>query len=209
MPKMTIIYPSIRNDWMSKLADKSIERQTLKDIEVIKIDDPNISMAEATNIALDKATGELITWAMDDDIQMIEKCEILAMYADKYPEYDIFHAGHLAISKLGSLKRVRWPCDFDIEKFVAGERIVDSFTSAVRREKIGNVRFRGDFPRAQEFIFWYELYYKGLKFKRITLPVAIIREWGGTISSRYKQETLDEIEKARIEFSKGSYKCPK
>lgn len=202
---MSIIYPSIRNDWMSAIADDSIKYQTLKDIEVIKIDDPNLDCTQAENMGLDKAKGELITWAMDDDVQLLSKCEILAMYADKYPEYDIFYAGHIRIDEQGNFKNIFLPPPFDIEYFITHGNFVDSFVTTIRRERIGDIRFRADYPYTNEYLFWYELYLKGLQFKRINLPLAMLRQWNGARSSSCLQERYDELLKLRAEFGERFY----
>lgn len=182
------------------MADDSIKYQTLKDIEVIKITDPDISPGEVINIGLDKAQGELITWMYDDDVQMLEKCEILAMYADEYPKCDVFYGGQVIIDEKNKFSTVFTPPQFDIESFITTGNYISSVTTAVRREKIGNVRFRVDYPICDEFIFFYELYQRGARFKRIDVPLVFVRSWLDARTVKNHQAKVREHERMRTEF---------
>ena len=202
---MTIIFPSIRNNWMSKLADESVRYQTLKDIEIIKVTEPNLTTSKITNMALDRARGELITWAYDDDVLLLEKCEILAMYADKYKNFDVFYAGYIGIDKKNRFNKISSPPPFDIEYLTKYGNYIDTFSTAVRREKINGTRFREDYPIMAEYLFWFDLYKKGLKFKRISVPLAMYRRWNGAISTKRRDESRIEIERLRKEFGSQHY----
>jgi len=205
MPKMSIIYPSIRDNWMSKLADESVRYQTLKDIEVIKVTEPGLTTSEITNKALDTAQGELITWAYDDDVLLLEKCEILAMYADKYKDFDVFYAGYIGINEKNRFNKISSPPPFNIDFLTNYGNYIDTFSTAVRREKIGDSRFREDYPIMAEYLFWFELYRKGLKFKRISVPLVMYRRWDGAISTKRRKEAHQEIDRLRAEFGKQYY----
>jgi len=202
---MTVIYPSIRNDKMSELAMLSIRHQTLKDMEILEIRDPDITPGEAANRALDIAKGELVTWAYDDDVLLLSKCEILAMYADKYPDYDVFYSSHIIIDENNKLMAIWSPPIFNIGLFVSMGNFISTITTAVRREKIGDIRFRTDYPLTDEYLFFYDLYQKGLKFKQIGVPLALVREWSGSRTAKYHEEKIQEHERIRMELGEQFY----
>jgi hypothetical protein len=203
---MTVIFPSIREGKISKQSHLSVQYQTLKDIEIIENRDPNLTPGEAANKALDEATGELITWAYDDDVLLLPKCEILAMFADKYLDYDVFYSGHITIDEKNKFTGIWNPPHFDIDYFISTGNFISTIAAAVRREKIGDIRFRLDYSLTDEFIFFYDLYKKGLRFKQIGVPLVLVRNWDDNRTLKFHDEKLKEHERIRAEFGDQFYR---
>ena len=69
---VTIIFPSIRTDEYYEIAKSSIVNQSLKSIQLLEDRIKRKNNADSMNACLDKAQGELITFAYDDDINMTD-----------------------------------------------------------------------------------------------------------------------------------------
>jgi len=204
--KVTIIYPSIRNDHYSKLALASIYNQSHRDFELI--DDregPNANMA--INRCLDKARGDLITWCYDDDVLFAEKNEIFAMYANRYPNIDIFYCGHVGIDHKNRFLYL-WNAPYFEESLFEHGTLFGTLSVAVRRKSLNGIRFRERYPITGEFVFFYELFKAGCKFLCINVPLVYVRNWKGQNTVEKHEAKKKEHEQIRKEFGSHLYsKC--
>ena len=202
--KVSVIFPHTRTDWLFKRAYESIKAQTHDNFEILH-DSLKDSPGMAINRCIDRASGDLLTWSYDDDYDLPNKLEIFAMYAEKYPDIDIFYGGHWAIGIKNNLKIVYIPRSFDFELLKVSGNYISTVATAVRRERLGDIRFRLDYPLTDEYVFWVQCHRKGLKFMRIAVPLCCVTHWSESRTYKYHGEKLDEHKKIQKEFGKDFY----
>lgn len=204
--KITTIFPTVRDDDKARKALKSIKNQTLRSHELI-MDGGGPTAGAAINRAIDVATGDLITWCYDDDILMEERNQIFSLYAQKYPDVDVFYGGGIYINETGKMLYLWYPPVIDDESLEFG-CVPSTLLSAVRRTAVGDIRFREDYPICDEFVFFYNLYQKGCKFMRIHIPLAFIRVWDGQNTLRKHEAKVAEHKRIQQEYGEKIYsKC--
>lgn len=196
-PKVSIIYPSIRKDKYAHIAEQSILRQTLRSIQVIKDSKSRECNADSLNCCLDRVQGDYVTFAYDDDICMLDKTMVLTLYADAFPEYDVFYSSQLMIDEKGRLGGYLNVPDFDMDKFIYFGNFISTATCLVRKSAIGDIRFNRDFPITHEYLFFYELAKKGCQFRRIDVPLAMIRVHKNQMSVLNHDMKLEEHKRLR------------
>lgn len=202
--KVSIIFPTIRNDKYSEICRETIANQTLKEIEVLEYGKEYTALS-GTNHGMKHAKGELITFAYDDDVLLHEKNEILYMYSQLYPDVDIFFTSYIAIDKNSKIKYLVNLQEFEIERFTTGGNYISTLSAAIRRKSVEGMTFREDYPICNEYIFWLECYRRGLKFKYIGVPLVMHRMWGDGTTTRCHEEKLKEHKRIQDEFGKEFY----
>lgn len=201
--RVSICHPTIHTDKRAEQALMSMEHQTHEDTEIV-IDKGGPDVVYAMNRCLKKATGDLITWCYDDDVLMLEKNEILAMYAEKYPDIDVFYTGMVNITKNNKFLNLWSPPAFDKNMFEYGN-VVSTIAAGVRKSAIGDITFRTDYPVCHEFVFFLDLMNKGCKFLCINIPLVFVRVNKQQYSYENHAKKLKEHEKIQEEFGKNLY----
>ncbi len=197
MSDVTILFPTIRTDKYYDIAKASIINQTCGNIQLIEDSLPRKNNAYSFNACLEKANGDIITFVYDDDICLQDKCLILKLYADKFPDVGVFYTSQILIDSEGKIGGYLCPPEFEMKHFKEYGNYVSTGTSAIRRSCIGDTRFNPDFPYTHEYLFFYELAQKGVKFKRIDMPTMMVRVHKGQLSAKYHYEKAEEHEKLK------------
>ncbi len=195
-PKVSFIMPSIRDDEWFDIAVKSILDQSLKDIELIIINDNHqrrtdifqddrVRMidgygggqtSKCLNKGINEARGILVCFAFDDDVVFPEMAEIL-YNAFQIRNADVIYGSYMTIDKTGELiEFMRFPIKFNYEIFkVENNMPIASNGFRLLPLKWKNIKFDENYDLINDSIFLYDCYHAGLRFEGISVPLMYYR----------------------------------
>jgi len=144
-PKVTVLMSAFNNEDYIESAIESVLNQTLRDFELLIIDDGstdktfelackyradhvqvlsqgNTGKAAAVNVLIERAKGEYITFQDADDISVPNRLEVLSNQMDREPDLGMIFSGYSLIieDKVCAPRRVecnRDQCKYDIENY--------------------------------------------------------------------------------------------
>jgi len=217
-PKMTYIMPSIR-DTFFKSAYKSVLNQTVKDIELIvvnndperdiKIEDSRVSIinadrlnyAKSINLVTKQAQSDIIAIAHDDDIQFRERTLIALDYHNQ--GYDIVYGGYIIIDYYGKPMAYKTPIPFDYERQKRQSGMVTYAFISYKKEGIPDLRENYDI--LSDYLWGLDCYNKGFTLKAVEMPFGYYRMWKSTSQSN-KNLRFEEVLRMRKEFNDDTIK---
>jgi len=179
MPKISVIIPTFNRKELLKLAISSILEQTMKDFELIVVDDgstdqtqrlvesfgkdiryiyqENKGVSSARNRGIREARGEYLAFLDSDDRWVKDKLKIQIQALEERPEYLISHTEELWYrrGRLLNPKRIHEKRAGDIFKQSLRLCSVSTSTAVVRRELFSKIScFDESMPVCEDYDLW-------------------------------------------------------
>ena len=191
MLRISIVIPSFNQGRFLEEALQSVIRQNYPNWELIVIDGgskdnsvdiikkfaPHIAywhsqkdkgQSDAINQGFRRATGEIVTWLNSDDVLLPGTLEMVACYAEKYPEVQWFLGNVLWMDKEGSIIRigkVERESRFWNSRHLFSNGGPSAFMRRTRLLEIGSLR--EDFHYMMDTDLWHRYISQGDLFVRI------------------------------------------
>ena len=190
MPKISVVLPTYNGQDYLKEAVESIRKQTLRDWELIIVDDcsndetarisdeyialdqrikvihnkSNKKLPASLNIGFREANGVYLTWTSDDNLYLKNAFEEMSLFLDNNPDYSMVCTDMLMMDS--KMHFLREHIGYDDNKMHSGDVVGASFM--YRRsiqEQIGE--YAEDMFCAEDFDYWVRILESGNKIGRI------------------------------------------
>jgi hypothetical protein len=175
---------------------------------VIAIRQENRGVAAARNLALERATGDIVMFLDSDDL-LLPRCveRITEEFASRpevgviYPDMEIIDAQG---NRLGAYSQVaRGRRDGDLLGELACQCILNMTAGAVRRAALQEVRFDGKVACAEDYQFWCQLAAR-CRFYYIDERLACYRYHGAQVTTLRARQMLEDA----IHIQRGVMNMP-
>lgn len=212
-PKISFVIPCFNKAGYIAECLESLINQTLKEIEIIIVNDGSIDnskeiikfyikkdkrirffdfkknrgRSQARNYGNKKATADIICVLDADDLAVKERAEVIHKYFKKYPKTDVFY-GSFYVSDmygkiLGGIKAIK----FDLDRVkTTGVTYIGHSTMAYKKTAIMTVKYTGGEYSKLGLDDWklqMDLYKAGYKFGFVEIPLMIYRQLSDSISA--------------------------
>lgn len=208
--KISIVLPVYNGEKTIASAIESVLKQTLRDIELIIVNDcstdgtadiiqkyaladdrvkiinnsQNMKLPRSLNIGFSCAQGEYYTWTSDDNLYKIDALEKMVLILEKDRSYDMVYSNYERIREDG---KIIGRTELDApEKLLYGNVIGACFLyrSSIA-EKVGS--YDPNLFLAEDYDYWLRIYKNG-KIRHIEETLYYYREHSGSLTETRKTE---------------------